>query len=156
MSFEDDYIDRNDSALVETELKDSSKSAQKGKVANTVGIFFKTIIYLIALCIVSVIIITVLKPMGLAQATGDYAESVGFCLIPTIVAWPIACLYIKVLQKRQFITGIIPIALFGPHLITSLLVILIDNAASLKTGFIVAFIVSPLSLFVASKKVGAK
>jgi len=156
MSFDDEFVDRNDSAVVDKELKECNKQVQRGKVSSAVGDFVKTIIFLIVLFILSIIIITISKPIGPAQAIGIFGNSIGFCLVPTIVAWPMGCLYIKALLKRQFITGIIPIAIFGPYLTTSLLVVLIDNASSLKTGFFVAFIVSPLSLFLSSKKVGTK
>ena len=167
MSFDDDFVDRNDTALVDKEIKENSKQVQRGKTANAVIDFFKTIIFLIVLPIACVVIITIIKPGGLVSALRTYIDTVGYCLVPTMIVWPIGLFCIKILLKRQFKPGILPIAFFGPFLVTALLVILIgtesplaSDPAKIKTSveinFIAAYFVSILSLLFASRKVGAK
>lgn len=84
-------------------------------------------------------------------------QSIGFCLMPSIIAWPVCYAFLKGLLNRQLTASIQAIALVGTHLVTSILVALISGSPlSFGTAFIVAFIVSPLSVFVVSKKFGTE
>lgn len=82
-------------------------------------------------------------------------QSIGFCLMPSIIAWPVCYVFLKGLLNRQLTANIQAIALVGTHLVTSILVAFIcGSPLSLGTAFIVAFIVSLLSVSLVSKKFG--
>lgn len=83
-------------------------------------------------------------------------ESIGFCLIPSIIAWPLCYALLKGLINRQLTTGVQAIAFVGTHLVTSIFVALLGSPLSFGIAFIIAFMVSPLSAFAVSKKYGTE
>lgn len=83
---------------------------------------------------------------------GDVYAAIGFCIIPIIIIWPISYVLMKKQLKRELTTGVQAIALVGSHLTTSMIVALTGMTSSLGVAFVVAIIVSPLSIFLASKK----
>jgi hypothetical protein len=83
-------------------------------------------------------------------------QSIGFCLIASVIAWPVCYAFLKGLLNRQITNSVQAIALVGTHLTTSIIVALLGPPLSFGASFIVAFIVSPLSVFIVSKKFGTE
>lgn len=83
-------------------------------------------------------------------------QSIGFCLVPSIIAWPTCYAFMRELLNRQLASGVQAISLVSSHLVTSILVALLGSPLSFGKAFAVAFIVTPFSVLIASKKFGSE
>ena len=87
---------------------------------------------------------------------GIIFESIGFCIIASLIAWSFCSAFLKRLLKLQLTIGIQAITLIGTHIMTSIIVALLGPPLSFGVSFMVAFILTPLSLLVTSKKFGTE
>lgn len=82
--------------------------------------------------------------------------SLGFCLIPIIIAWPVSYFFIKKYLKLQLTQGVQAISLIGSHLTVSTLAALTGTSHSIGVIFVAAFTVSFLSVILVSKRYGTE